>query len=372
MSTPNYDVNYDDKRFTQVETEKNAAISDMEKTYGDMIDKTDSHYQGLINENKAWEETQKKNQQAQTDFAIEQIEQKKEQAQQDYLKEQSGAYADWQKQSNQYGVNAEQMAAQGMQNTGFSESSQVSMFNQYQQRVATARETISRAKLEYDNQMNEARLQNSTILAEIAHNALQQRLELALQQFQHKNELIKEKLNKKTELENQYYTRWQDVLKQINTENAMKEEVRQYNETLAENKRQHNESLALQQAQLAEQKRQFDVLHPQGSSGGSGGSGGSSGGSSGGGGGSIKKGSSSGGSSTHSSSSGKVHGGSGGSFGESKSVSATSYLNELVRSGANEDKVANEISIALRKGAISKKEAADLRKAFTPRGVRYN
>ena len=355
MSTPNYDVNYNDERFTKVETDKNAALGEVDKTYGDMIDGVDSKYNELIEENKSFEETQKQNQQAQTDFAIEQIEQKKDQAQKDYIKEQSGAYTDWQKQSNKYGANAEQMAAGGMQNTGFSESSQVSMYNQYQQRVATARETINRVKLEYDNQITEARLQNSTILAEIAHNALQERLKLALEGFQYKNQLITEKLTKKTDIENQYYNRYQDVLKQINTENAMKEEVRQYNETKD-----------LQEAQLAEQKRQFDILHPQ-SSGGSGGSN-----SSGGGGGSINKGSSSG-SSTEESSSGTIHGSSGGTSGESKTSlqSGKEYIEALIASGASKDKVANEISLALRNKAITKQEAVKLRALFVPKGVQY-
>ena len=172
MATPNYDINYDDKRFTQVEADKKAALSAVESTYGGMINASDKYYQQQIDATKQWGETQAKNQQAQTDFTIQQIEQKKAQAQQDYQKEQSGAYVDWQKQSDQYGANAEQMAAGGLANTGYSESSQVAMYNQYQNRVAVARESIKRAELEFDNQMTQARLQNSSVLAEIAYNTL--------------------------------------------------------------------------------------------------------------------------------------------------------------------------------------------------------
>jgi hypothetical protein len=186
-------------------------------------------------------------QQEKTDFAIQQIEQQKAQTQKDYQKEQSGAYVDWQKQSNQYGANAEQMAAQGMAGSGYSESAQVSMYNTYQNRVATAREAFVRATLNYDNSIREAQLQNNSLLAEIAYNALQQQLELSLKGFQYKNQLLLEKANKKVEMENMYYNRYQDVLKQINTENAMAEEVRQY-----------NESKALEQQKLKEQARQHD------------------------------------------------------------------------------------------------------------------
>jgi hypothetical protein len=258
----NYDINYNDERFTKVESDKTAALSDLEKTYAGMIESSDKYYQAQIDASKQWADKQTQLQNEKTDFAIEKIEQQKDQTKKDYIKEQSGAYVDWQKQSNQYGANSEKIAAGGLQNTGFAESSQVSMYNTYQNRVATARESYNQAVVNYNNSITEARLQNNSILAEIAYEALQQQLELSLQGFQYKNQLILEKTNKKTELDNIYYQRYQDVLKQINTENAMAEEVRQYNATLA-----------LQQAQLAEQQRQFDAQMAARNSGGGGGGG---------------------------------------------------------------------------------------------------
>lgn len=263
-----YDINYDDERFTKVESEKSAALSDLEKTYGGMISDSDKFYQDQIDASKDWADKQSQIQQEQTDFAIEKIEQQKDQTKKDYLKEQSGAYVDWQKQSNQYGVESERQAAVGMDGTGFSESSQVSMHNQYQNRVATARESYNNAVLNYNNAIKDARLQNNAALAQIAADALQQQLELALEGFQYKNTLLLDKANKKTELENQYYNRYQDVLKQINTENALAEEIRQYNESMAEEKRQFNESMAFDREQFEYQKAK--------ASGGGGGGGGSS------------------------------------------------------------------------------------------------
>lgn len=242
----NYDVNYDDKRFEQVESDKAEAMDDLNQTYDGMVNQTDKYFQDQINASKKWESVQSENQQAQTDFAIEKIEQQKDQAHKDYIKEQSGAYTDWQKQSAQHGVNAEQMAAQGMQTTGYSESSRVAMYNTYQNRVTAAREVYSRAVLNYDNAIKEARLQNNSILAEIAYNSFKEQLELSLKGLQYKNQLILEKSNKKLELDNMYYGRWKDVLNQINTENALAEETRQFDESLAEDARQFDESLALQ------------------------------------------------------------------------------------------------------------------------------
>ncbi len=235
MST-NYDIDYNDSRFADVEADKKTAMDEVNKTYDNMINESDSYYNAQIDASKEWAETQKKLQQEQTDFTIEKIEQEKEQAKKDYTKEQSGAYVDWQKQSNQYGANAEQMAAAGMQNTGYSESSLVSMYNTYQNRVATARESYDRAILNYNNAITEARLQNNSILAEIAYNALQTELQLGLEGFQYQNSLILDKADRKLEVDNIYYSRYLDVVNQINHENALAEDARQFDETMAFNK----------------------------------------------------------------------------------------------------------------------------------------
>ena len=258
MAEVNYDINYDDERFGQVESDKQQAMTELENTYGGMIGESDKYYQAQIDASKRWATTQGQLQQEQTDFAIEQIEQQKDQAHKDYLKEQSGAYTDWQKQSNQYGVAAEQQAAAGMAGTGFSESSQVGMYNAYQNRVATARESYNQAILNYNNAIKDARLQNNSILAEIAYQSLQQQLELSLQGFQYKNNLILEQANKKVEMDNMYYNRYLDVLNQINTENAQAEQIRQYEQSLAEDVRQYNQNYEFSVKQFNEEIRQFN------------------------------------------------------------------------------------------------------------------
>ena len=258
MASTNYSVNYDDKRFTDVENEKQEALTEVEQTYGDMINDTDKYYQAQIDASKQWAETQGQIQNEKTDFAIEQIEQQKDKAHSDYVKEQSGAYIDWKKQSNDYGANAEKMASSGLDRTGYSESSQVSMYNTYQNRLTTAREVFSQAVLNYDNAIKDARIQNNAVLAEIAATALQQQTELALQGFQYKNQLIAEQTNKKLEVDNTYWQRYQDVLNQVNTENALKEEVRQFELNYNENVRQFNQSYELQVKEFNEQIRQFN------------------------------------------------------------------------------------------------------------------
>ena len=229
MATNNYAINYDDERFKTVENEKKDRLNEVNNTYNSMIDQSDQFYQSQIDAAKDYANTQQNLQNEQTQLAIDEINQQKDKANKDYLKEQRGAYSDWQKESNRYGVNAEQQAANGMRNTGYSESSQVSLYNTYQNRVATARESYNLAIQNYDNGIKEARLANNSKLAEIAYQALQTELELSLNGFQYKNQLLTNQINMQNDINNQYYTRWQNVLSQMNTENALAEQIRQYN-----------------------------------------------------------------------------------------------------------------------------------------------
>lgn len=245
-TTPDYTVNLEDERLTSVTDEMNDTLDNNKNLYGGMIGSTDQYFDKQIQATQDWADKQTQLQNERTDFTIEQIEQQKDQANKDYIKEQSGAYVDWQKQSNKYGVEAEKMASSGLTGTGYSESSQVSMYNTYQNRVATARESYNQAILNYNNAIKDAQLQNNAALAEIAYNALQQQLELSLQGFQYKNQLILEQANKELEIKNMYHSQWMDMLNQINTENALAEDIRQYNETMkwnteqAELDRQHD------------------------------------------------------------------------------------------------------------------------------------
>ena len=229
----NYNINYEDERFKAVENERDARLNEINNTYNNMVNQSDAFYQNQIDAAKDYATTQQDLQNQQTQLAIDEINQQKDKANKDYLKEQRGAYTDWQRESNRYGVNAEQQAASGLRNTGYSESSQVSMYNTYQNRVSTARESYNLAVQNYDNKIAEARLANNSKLAEIAYQALQTELELSLNGFQYKNTLLLDQINKKQAINDTYYARWQNVLGQMNTENALQEQIRQYNEKMA-------------------------------------------------------------------------------------------------------------------------------------------
>jgi len=237
-------VNYDDERFKEVEQEKNTAITETKNEYDNMLNQANSYYQQQIDAQKEWANKQSELQQAQTDHTIGKIEQQKAQTEKDYVKEQKGAYTDYQKAIDEYGVNAEKIAASGLQNSGYSESSRISAYNTYQNRYASARESYNNALINYTNSIKEAQLANNSALAEIAYKALQTQLELSLQGFQYKNTLVLQKMDALNSISDRYHNRYQDVLAQINTENALAEQIRQYNESLAFQRQQAQQDQA--------------------------------------------------------------------------------------------------------------------------------
>ena len=243
-----FKVNMDDERLKAIDNEEATAVKNSNATYDTRIDDTVGAYEDLKNQQTAWEKQQKQLQQEQSDFAIQKIEQQKDQAEKDYIKEQKGAYADWQKESNRYGVNAEQMASQGMGGTGYSETSQVSMWNTYQNRIAVARASYEQIKVDYNNAMNEAILQNNAALAEIAAQAQQKRLELSLNALTAKNELLEQKSARELAIKSHYDSKWQNVLDQINRENQ-----------LIYQQQQDEEELKIEKDRLAEEIRQFNI-----------------------------------------------------------------------------------------------------------------
>ena len=273
---PNETVDYNDKRLTDVKAEQTQKESEINQTYDNMINNSNKFYQDQIDASKEWAQKQGELQQANTNLAIEQINQQKEQTQKDYTKEQKASYTDYQKQVNDYGVNAEKMAAAGLNNTGYSETSKVSMYNTYQSRVATARDGLNKAILQYNNSIKEAQLANNSKLAEIYSNALQQQLELSLKGFQYKNSLIEAKINQINTNNTRYDNKYQNVLEQINQEienrrnmyniysdainsdRKLTESVKQFNQEMELKKQQFNEEMKYKREQAEQEQRRWE------------------------------------------------------------------------------------------------------------------
>lgn len=258
-----YNVNYNDERFTQVENEKQAELDKYNQTYDRLIDERNqftNQQQGLVNQ---WEDTQRQIANDNLNHQIDLYNQQKDKAERDYQKEAKASYIDYQKEVDKYGVSRENVVQNGLSNSGYAESSKVDMYNTYQNRIATARESLNNIKLEFDNAIKEAQLQNNATLAENALTALQQKLSIALEGFDYKTDQENNRLNWNNTINNNYYDRYKDVESQINYENQQAEAIRQFNEQLAFQKEQQRQAQERWEREMEYQRQQDAIANSQ-------------------------------------------------------------------------------------------------------------
>lgn len=87
-------------------------------------------------------------------------------------------------------------------------------------------------------------MSNNEALAQIAYNALQSQLQLALEGFQYKNTLLQQRLSTQMSIDSEYYGRYKDVLAQINSENQFKYQQERDRIADAQWQKQYNLSVA--------------------------------------------------------------------------------------------------------------------------------
>lgn len=252
-------------QLTEIEVNRQNDLTQLDQQYQNAINETEQAYkqaadQYTIDANDGRTtavEQLMETQTALTEQAVKEIEQQREQSEKDYIKEQAGAYADWKKQSDAYGVHAEKMASNGLTRSGYSESSQVQMYSDYQSRISTARDVFKRAELNFTNAITNARLQNNAALAQIALDAFQRQSEIALAGLTAKNGLLSEWTSQKLAVNTRYDNKYQTILDQIYREEQlqlererMAQDDAQFYAKLAQDDAQHSASLAQSQAQF--------------------------------------------------------------------------------------------------------------------------
>lgn len=218
-------VNTADQRLSDILNQKNQFMNEAQSNYDRAYGESRDKYNELIQAAKDYGQQQADIQQQKTDQTIAEIEQNKQKTERDYLKEQRGAYSDYARQTNEYGTNAEQMAAAGLTGSGYQETSRVSMYNAYQNRIATARQSFNDATVAYDNQITQAQIANSAALAEIAYNALQTQLNLSIQSIQYGNELLNNLLQQKVNIGTSYDQLWQSMYNTLLNESQFNEQM---------------------------------------------------------------------------------------------------------------------------------------------------
>lgn len=101
---------------------------------------------------------------------IKELNQKKAAADSAAVLEGRAANADYLKSINPYGANADLAVGAGLGGSGYSETTKAANYNTMQNRISKAKTTADEAKMNYDNQIAQARNQSNAKLAEIAYN----------------------------------------------------------------------------------------------------------------------------------------------------------------------------------------------------------
>lgn len=245
-------INSANNQLANLESEKQTELDNYNENYNNQLNQYKELQQQQQDYIDKYAEQQKETQQKQTDYNINLINQNKEQAEKDTEKEIKNSYIDYMKQNNQYGGALENLATNGLATSGLAESSKIAIYNTYQNRVGIAKESLSKANQNFDNQIQQALLSNDASLAEIALNQMQQSYQLALSGFEYTSQLNQNKLSFETSLNDRYYTRQSDLQSRIDS---------LYGSLASINQQQ--ESFALQREQLAEEKAQREREYQQ-------------------------------------------------------------------------------------------------------------
>lgn len=250
-------IDSNDSRLTNIERERQEKISQSNAEYNKTINDVNNHYNNV---NQALDQGYAKKEQAmnqQTQATIDNINTQKDRAERNYQNEQRGSYIDYRNAINPYGAQAELRASRGLTNSGYSETYQSNAYNTWQNRVATAKQSLNDALVDYNAQITNARNTNSTALAELWSNVALQKAQNSLQGFQYKNTLIENRNQRETQLQQLYDTKYQNMYKNISEDLNRQISNYQYGVNALNEIRKNREKSNQWQAEYDRQKEQY-------------------------------------------------------------------------------------------------------------------
>ena len=252
-------MNQTQQQINNLQNEKQAAINDYEAGYNTQLQQYNDLQQQQQNYIDTWAANQKEQQQKQTDYNIGLIEQNKKEAAEETQKQTQDAYVDYMKQTNQYGGALENLASRGLATQGYAESSKVAMYNTYQNRVATANAALTKANTDYNNQIQQALLNNDAALAETALEQMKQSYQLALSGFEYTSNLYNQRLTYLQNINDTYYNRANDLQALQAGYAGELGKIRQYQDEIAMEREKQRLSQEQWEREFAEEQRQFNT-----------------------------------------------------------------------------------------------------------------
>ena len=226
------------QRYNQLANERKTALAKSDRTYEDLLNQNTA-YSNSVNEYlNNYQTTQNNVYDKQLAYQVDLQNQNKEKAEKDYQREaqaSKNAYYDF---INPYGVQAEIQAQNGLNRAGYSETTKSQAWTTQQNRTAQARAVMSEAKLQFDNAIKEAQLNNDTLKAQLALEILKQRQEEALRSFNYVSDTKQNQLSNYQNLDSEYNNRYNTLYSQIQEEKARAEAIRQWEKEMAFKKEQ--------------------------------------------------------------------------------------------------------------------------------------
>lgn len=199
--------------------------------------------------------------QQQTDMQVAEFEKNKEEIEKEANKTTKGLYTEYQKQANPYGAQAEQLASQGLANSGYSESSKVALYNNYQKNVTETLNNATKLKADVDFQIAQAKKEGNILAAQNALALYQQQAQMLMQNYELKENrkqfLYQQERDKVAD--NQWQKTFDEQLKQNELEEMWRQKNMEYQQqrdeiadnqwqsNFDENVRQYNQNMAYQQ-----------------------------------------------------------------------------------------------------------------------------
>lgn len=120
----------------------------------------------------------------QTQMQVDELNREKEKLDKETSKTTQGLYSSYQKQANQYGAGMEQLAMQGLGNSGYAETTRTSLYNAYQKSVTDTLNNANDLKADYDFKIQQARQNGSIQQAQSALELYAQKIQLLTQNYQ--------------------------------------------------------------------------------------------------------------------------------------------------------------------------------------------
>ena len=223
----------EDERYKQLQNEKQTALNEANQTYDTLLKENTALSNNVNDYLNQYQTTQSGIYDSQLQREQEKADLGKKKAEEEFNKEaiaSKNAYYDF---ANPYGVQRELQVQQGLGNSGYSETVKSQAWTAQQNRTAQARATMNQAKLQFDEDMKDARLNNDVLKAQLALDTLKMKQDETLRNFNYKSDIMQTRLANTQNLSSDYNNRYNTIWNQINTEKQQAEEARQFNERMA-------------------------------------------------------------------------------------------------------------------------------------------